>query len=151
MRDGAAEIRTAGSRGRLGWNGYSWNGFADLVVEPVLKRCKHRERLGRQRDRLAAPRQRRRRFDRAFARQRVERRADAAAVVDQVTLAAAGCDRDRQRVQMAAAIAEQRQPGARVRGNTLNQPRQATLAGAIHLAKEFVADRAEIAFIGVAA
>ncbi|PJG54951.1 hypothetical protein CVM73_12765 [Bradyrhizobium forestalis] len=127
------------------------NRFADLVVELVIERCEHRERLGRQRDRLAATRQRRRRFGRALTRQRVERRADAAAVLDQVALAAACCDRDRQRVQMAAAIAEQRQPGARVRGNTLNQPRQPTLAGAIHLAKELVADRAEIAFKGIAA
>jgi hypothetical protein len=54
-------------------------------------------------------------------------------------------------MQMAAAIAKQRQHGADVRGNGLNQPRQATFIGAIHLAKEFVTDRAEIAFKGVAA
>jgi hypothetical protein len=54
-------------------------------------------------------------------------------------------------MKMAAAIAEQRQPGAGIRGNTLNQPRQAALAGAIHLAKELVANRAEIAFVSVAA
>ncbi|TYL86736.1 hypothetical protein FXB38_05595 [Bradyrhizobium cytisi] len=146
MRDGTAEVRTACDRGRL-----SRDGFADLVVDLVVQRCEHRERLGRQRDRLAATRHRRGRFGRALARQRVERRADTAAVLDQVALAAAGCDRDGQRMKMAAAIAEQRQPGARVRGNTLNQPRQATLAGAVHLAKELVANRAEIAFISVAA
>ncbi|MVT74608.1 hypothetical protein GPL20_16460 [Bradyrhizobium cajani] len=146
MRDGAAEIRPTCNRGSLGGNG-----FADLVVEFVLERCQHRERLGRQRDRLAASRQRRRGFRRARARQREERRADAAAVFDQIALATARGDRDRQRVQMAAAIAEQRQTGAGFRGNTLNQPRQATLAGAVHLAKELVADRAEIAFKGVAA
>ncbi|TGN76226.1 hypothetical protein EOW77_0031720 [Bradyrhizobium yuanmingense] len=146
MRDGAAEVRPARYRGRLGGDG-----FADLVVELVIERCEHRERLGRQRDRLAPTRQRRRSFRGAFARQREERRADAAAILDQVALAAARCDRDRQRMQMATAVAEQRQPGAHVRGNTLNQPRQATLAGAIHLAKELVADRAEIAFKGVAA
>ncbi|RXG87958.1 hypothetical protein EAS62_34700 [Bradyrhizobium zhanjiangense] len=146
MRDGAAEVRACGDRGRLGRNG-----FADLVVEFVLQRCQHRQRLGRQRDRLAPARQRRRGFRGALARQRVERRTDAAAVLDQVALAAAGGDRDRQRMQMAAAIAEQRQPGARVRGNTLNQPRQATRAGAIHLAKELVANRTEIAFKGIAA
>ncbi|RTM03531.1 MAG: hypothetical protein EKK33_36260 [Bradyrhizobiaceae bacterium] len=146
MRDGAAKIRTAGDRGRLGRDG-----FADLVVQLVIERCEHRERLGRQRDRLAAARQRRRRFGRPFARQRVKRRADTTAVLDQIAFAAARCNRDRQRVQMAAAIAEQRQPGACVRGNTLNQPRQATLAGAVHLAKELVANRAEIAFKGVAA
>ncbi|QOZ12369.1 hypothetical protein XH96_36805 [Bradyrhizobium sp. CCBAU 51765] len=146
MRDGAAEVRLADDRGRLGGHR-----FADFVVELVIERCEHRERLGRQRDRLAPARQRRRGFGRAFPRQRIERRADAATVLDQVALAAACCDRDRQRMQMAAAIAEQRQPGARVRGNTLNQPRQPTLAGAIHFAKELVADRAEIAFKGVAA
>ncbi|PPQ16757.1 hypothetical protein CV770_24325 [Bradyrhizobium sp. AC87j1] len=146
MRDGAAEVRASGYRSKLGRNG-----FADFVVDLVVQRCEHRERLGRQRDRLAPARQRRRGFRRAFARQRVERRADAAAVLDQIALVAAPCDRDRQRMQMAAAIAEQRQPGARVRGNTLNQPRQATLAGAIHLAKELVANRAEIAFKSVAA
>ncbi|QOZ80739.1 hypothetical protein XH83_31985 [Bradyrhizobium sp. CCBAU 53351] len=146
MRNGAAEVRAACDRERLGGDC-----FADLVVELVLERREHRERLGRQRDRLAAARQRWRGFRRAFPRQRVERRADAAAVLDQVALGAARCDHDRQRVQMVAAIAEQRQPGACVRGNTLNQPRQAALAGAIHLAKEFVANRAEIAFKGVAA
>ncbi|TFV69155.1 hypothetical protein E4K64_34335 [Bradyrhizobium frederickii] len=146
MRDGAAEVRVAFYRYRLGRNC-----FADLVVKLVLERREHRERLGRQRDRLAAARQRRRGFRRALPRQRIERRADPAAVLDQVALAAARRDHDRQRVQMVAAIAEQRQPGARVRGNTLNQPRQATLAGAVHLAKEFVANRAEIAFKGVAA
>ncbi|MEH2684324.1 hypothetical protein DXU04_04270 [Bradyrhizobium diazoefficiens] len=146
MRNGAAEVRAADDREPL-----SGDSFADLVVELVIERCKHRERLGRQRDRLAATRQRRRGFGDAFARQRVERRADPAAVLDQVALAAAARDRDRQRMQMAAAIAEQRQLRACVRGNTLNQPRQATLAGAIHLAKELVANRAEIAFKGVAA
>ncbi|MDD1531021.1 hypothetical protein C7U92_28365 [Bradyrhizobium sp. WBOS7] len=146
MRDGAAEVRIAVDRNRLGRNG-----FADLVVELVIERGEHRQRLGRQRDRLAAARQRRRGFRRALPRQRIERRADTAAVLDQIALGAARCDHDRQRMQMVAAIAEQRQPGACVRGNTLNQPRQATLAGAVHLAKEFVANRAEIAFKGVAA
>src|SRR5437868_2402585 len=146
MRDGATEIRAANYRERLGRDG-----FTDLVVDLVVQRREHRERLGRQRDRLAATGQRRRGFRRAFARERVERRTDTAAVLDQVALVTAAGDRDRQRVQMAAAIAEQRQPGARVWGNTFNQPRQATLAGAVHLAKEFVADRAGIAFKGIAA
>ncbi|QAU43066.1 hypothetical protein XH86_33355 [Bradyrhizobium guangdongense] len=146
MRNGAAEVWTADDRNRLGEDG-----FADLVVDLVVQRCEHRERLGRQRDRLAATRQRRGRFGRTLARERIERRADTAAILDQIALAAAARDRDRQRMKVAAAIAEQRQPGARVRGNTLNQPRQATLAGAVHLAKEFVANRAEIAFISVAA
>src|SRR5581483_1415076 len=48
-------------------------------------------------------------------------------------------------------IAKQRQPGADVRGNTLNQPRQAAFVGAVHLAKKLVTNRAEIAFKSVAA
>ncbi|PSO21090.1 hypothetical protein C7G42_05265 [Bradyrhizobium sp. MOS003] len=146
MHDGAAEVQASGDRSKLGRNG-----FADVVVDLVVQRCEHRERLGRQRDRLAPARQRRRGFQRAFARQRIERRADAAAVLDQVALVTAARDRDRQRMQMAAAIAEQRQLRACVWRNTLNQPRQAALAGAIHRAKEFVLNRAEIAFNGVAA
>lgn len=61
MRDGAAEVRASGDRTNL-----SRNGLVDLVVvELVVQRCEHRERLGRQRNRLAAARQRRRRFGRA--------------------------------------------------------------------------------------
>src|SRR6266496_406919 len=52
---------------------------------------------------------------------------------------------------MAAAIAEQRQHGADFRRNALDQPGQSVLAGAIHLAQQFIPNGTEVVLKGVAA
>ena len=88
---------------------------------------------------------------RRFARQRVKGRADAAAQLDQVALAAACGNGKRERIEVAAAIAEQRQHCQHIGRDTLYESGQALRAGAVHFAEQFVPDRAEIIFVGVAA
>src|ERR1700716_1664554 len=86
------------------------NRFGELFVNLILDWRERAQRLGRERDRLTVTVGRSwRSACCGFARQRVKRGADAAAEVDQFALAAACGDRKRQRVQMAPAIAEQRQ------------------------------------------
>src|SRR5882757_4639095 len=78
------------------------DGVGHVLVVEVLDRRKRGERLGRERDRLAvAVRQCRCGARRRFARQRVKGRADAAAQLDQVALAAASGNGKRERIEVA--------------------------------------------------
>src|SRR3954447_20647799 len=86
-----------------------------------------------------------------FARQSVKRGANSSTQLDQVAFAATCRNGERQRMQMAAAIAEQRQHGPDLGADTLDQLRQAVFVGAIHLAQQLVPDRAEVVVKGFAA
>ena len=84
----------------------------------------------------------------AFTPQRFD---DLCSDLDQLPLGAACGNGQRQLMQMAAAIAEQRQHGADVGRDALDELWQTVLAGAIHLAKQLVPHRAEIILKCVAA
>src|SRR5215468_12322354 len=93
-----------------------------LVIEFVVEWLEDGERLGRKRDRLAAVAGGGGGSTcRRLARHRVKGGADAAAGLDQLALGAACGNRQRELMQMAAAVAEQRQHGADLGRNTLDQ------------------------------
>src|ERR1700736_5953833 len=128
------------------------NSFGKIFVEFVLDRREGRERLGRERDRLAvAVGGGRCAACDGFAGQRVKRGADASTEMDQFALAAACRDRERQRIKMASAITEQRQHRPDLGRDAGDQLRQAMFAGAVHFAEQLIPNRAEVVLKGVAA
>ena len=65
-----------------------------------------------------------------------------------VVLALARRDRKPQRIEMASAIAKQRQHGPDIGRNARYELAQAILVGTVHLAEQFVPDRANIILKG---
>src|SRR4029077_20822064 len=117
-------------------------------IELILDGSDGRQRFGGERDRLAVAVGRGGRARRRFTGQRVEGRADATAEVDQLLLAAASGDRKRQRIEMASAIAKKRQHGPDIGRTARYELPKAILVGTVHLAEQFVPDRANIILKG---